>query len=102
VSERPPGEWDILSRRQVVGSLGAGVGAELVNLVAIPALAQSSALNSAHTTAQPMQDPVRKYPKPPFKKQSQPWPGLASKMDPKPAMARQATKAAGVWRAARR
>ena len=31
-----------------------------------------------------MQDPVSKYPKPPFKRQSQPWPGLASKMEPKP------------------
>jgi NAD(P)-dependent dehydrogenase (short-subunit alcohol dehydrogenase family) len=29
-------------------------------------------------------DPTTKYPKPPFKKQSQPWPGLASKMDPRP------------------
>jgi NAD(P)-dependent dehydrogenase (short-subunit alcohol dehydrogenase family) len=29
-------------------------------------------------------DPASKYPKPPFKKQSQPWPGLASKMDPRP------------------
>jgi len=31
-----------------------------------------------------MQDPTTKYPQPPFKKQSQPWPGLASEMDPKP------------------
>ena len=31
-----------------------------------------------------MQDPVSKYPKPPFKRQSQPCRGLASKMDPKP------------------
>ena len=31
-----------------------------------------------------MQDPTTKYPKPPFKRQSQPWPGLASKMDPRP------------------
>ena len=31
-----------------------------------------------------LEDPVRKYPKPPFKKQSQPWPGLASTMDPPP------------------
>jgi NAD(P)-dependent dehydrogenase (short-subunit alcohol dehydrogenase family) len=29
-------------------------------------------------------DPRAKYPKPPFKKQSQPWPGLAGKMDPPP------------------
>ncbi|WP_407114057.1 SDR family oxidoreductase [Bradyrhizobium sp. LMG 9283] len=29
-------------------------------------------------------DPVGRYPKPPFKKQSQPWPGLAGKMEPRP------------------
>ena len=29
-------------------------------------------------------DPTSKYPKPPFKKQSQPWPGLAAKMQPPP------------------
>jgi NAD(P)-dependent dehydrogenase (short-subunit alcohol dehydrogenase family) len=31
-----------------------------------------------------MQDPRSKYPKPPFRKQTQPWPGLAREMDPKP------------------
>ena len=31
-----------------------------------------------------LQNPTDKYPKPPFKKQSQPWPGLASKMEPRP------------------
>ncbi|MBR0995315.1 SDR family oxidoreductase [Bradyrhizobium japonicum] len=29
-------------------------------------------------------DPVSRYPKPPFKKQSQPWPGLAGQMEPRP------------------
>jgi NAD(P)-dependent dehydrogenase (short-subunit alcohol dehydrogenase family) len=29
-------------------------------------------------------NPVDKYPKPPFAKQQQPWPGLAGKMNPKP------------------
>lgn len=29
-------------------------------------------------------DPLTRYPKPPFKKQSQPWPGLAGKMEPVP------------------
>ncbi|WP_439357698.1 SDR family oxidoreductase [Bradyrhizobium sp. DASA03007] len=29
-------------------------------------------------------NPVSRYPKPPFKKQAQPWPGLASKMEPRP------------------
>ncbi|MCD0467191.1 SDR family oxidoreductase [Flavobacterium sp. ENC] len=30
------------------------------------------------------EDPSTKYPRPPFKEQSQPWPGLVSKMDPRP------------------
>jgi NAD(P)-dependent dehydrogenase (short-subunit alcohol dehydrogenase family) len=34
--------------------------------------------------AQDLQNPTEKYPKSPYKKQSQPWPGLASKMDPPP------------------
>src|SRR4030088_2858607 len=33
---------------------------------------------------QALQNPTDKYPKPPYKKQSQPWPGLASKMEPRP------------------
>ena len=35
-------------------------------------------------SAHPLSDPTTKFPKPPYKKQSQPWPGLASKMDPRP------------------
>src|SRR5580692_7144887 len=31
-----------------------------------------------------LEDPVTKHPKPPFKEQTQPWPGLAGKMTPKP------------------
>jgi NAD(P)-dependent dehydrogenase (short-subunit alcohol dehydrogenase family) len=31
-----------------------------------------------------LDNPVGKYPKPPFKPQSQPWPGLAGKMEPRP------------------
>jgi hypothetical protein len=34
--------------------------------------------------AQELQDPTSKYPKPPYNKQSQPWPGLPCKMDPPP------------------
>ncbi|HEV7775772.1 MAG TPA: SDR family oxidoreductase [Luteibacter sp.] len=33
---------------------------------------------------QPVKDPRGGFPKPPFKGQSQPWPGLASKMTPRP------------------
>src|ERR1035441_10974778 len=31
-----------------------------------------------------VEDPRTKYPAPPFDEQNQPWPGLASKMDPRP------------------
>jgi NAD(P)-dependent dehydrogenase (short-subunit alcohol dehydrogenase family) len=31
-----------------------------------------------------LSNPADKYPRPPFKKQSQPWPGLSGKMDPPP------------------
>ncbi|MBL6453682.1 SDR family oxidoreductase [Belnapia sp. T6] len=64
-----------LSRRQAVGSTGLGLAAA----AAAPGLGQA-----ATSTGQPLADPRAKYPKPPFAKQSQPWPGLASKMDPRP------------------
>jgi NAD(P)-dependent dehydrogenase (short-subunit alcohol dehydrogenase family) len=35
-------------------------------------------------SAEPLTDPTTKFPKPPFNRQSQPWPGLASQMDPRP------------------
>jgi len=66
-----------MSRRQAV----AGLGTTLAAAVAAPAL---GAVNYQTMTMQALEDPRGKYPKPPFKEQSQPWPGLASKMDPRP------------------
>ena len=42
-----------------------------------------------------LQDPKTKYPKPPFKEQSQPWPGLVSKMEPRPDHGEQSYKGSG-------
>jgi NAD(P)-dependent dehydrogenase (short-subunit alcohol dehydrogenase family) len=39
---------------------------------------------TASAASEPLVDPLTKYPRPPFKRQSQPWPGLASEMDPRP------------------
>ena len=67
-----------LSRRQLVGGVGG---------LAIAATGSAAAPRSAaaqEPAAPPLTDPIGKYPKPPFKKQSQPWPGLASRMEPKP------------------
>ncbi|OJU11814.1 MAG: NAD(P)-dependent oxidoreductase [Caulobacterales bacterium 68-7] len=36
------------------------------------------------STAAPLEDPRAKYPRPPFARQSQPWPGLARDMTPRP------------------
>jgi NAD(P)-dependent dehydrogenase (short-subunit alcohol dehydrogenase family) len=43
------------------------------------------AASARRPTAQPgLEDPAGKYPRPPYKRQSQPWPGLACQMEPKP------------------
>ena len=42
-----------------------------------------------------LQDPTTKYPKPPFPHQQQPWPGLASKMQPRPDHGEQSYKGSG-------
>jgi NAD(P)-dependent dehydrogenase (short-subunit alcohol dehydrogenase family) len=62
---------------QSIGTGSAGVAEEYV----APALATDERPVSAAT---PLADPTTKFPKPPYKKQSQPWPGLAGAMDPRP------------------
>ena len=42
-----------------------------------------------------MEDPREKYPKPPFKSQEQPWPGLARDMDPRPDHGEKSYKGSG-------
>lgn len=42
-----------------------------------------------------LEDPTTKYPKPPFKSQSQPWPGLAGKMEPTPDHGEKSYKGSG-------
>ncbi|GJD96231.1 SDR family oxidoreductase [Methylobacterium iners] len=66
-----------LSRRQLVGAAGGGLAMAAVT----PASAQGQAPSG---NAQPLVDPTTNYPKPPFERQSQPWPGLSRDMKPKP------------------
>jgi NAD(P)-dependent dehydrogenase (short-subunit alcohol dehydrogenase family) len=72
-----------MTRRHMVGAAGIGLAASVA-----PALAQgtgSGTTGVGTASAVPgLQDPTTKYPKPPFNKQQQPWPGLAGKMDPPP------------------
>lgn len=67
-----------LSRRAVLGGLGASLAAAAV------APLESVASPATAAAGLPLVNPVTKYPKPPFKGQEQPFPGLASQMDPRP------------------
>ena len=76
----PLNEENKMSRRKAIGGLGLGVAA----MAASPVFSATGATAGGAGAAQGLEDPTTKYPKPPFKEQSQPWPGLASQMDPKP------------------
>src|SRR5579862_1527879 len=69
-----------MSRRDVVNRLGVGIASAALG-TAVP---RAEAKATDGSTAAPFVDPTSKYPKPPYPGQSQPWPGLASKMDPRP------------------
>ena len=71
-------ERNALSRRRVVGGVGLGMAAAAASG---PSLAQNTGEPNSEVE---MEDPRSKFPKPPFRKQPQPWPGLARDMDPKP------------------
>jgi len=62
-----------ISRRGIVGSAALGLAAAACG----PAAAQAPG-------GVAKSDPTTKHPKPPFKSQTQPWPGLAGRMEPRP------------------
>jgi len=78
-----------MSRRQVV----AGLGTTLAAVAVSPVL--GAPVNSNSMKAEQLTDPTTKYPKPPFDGQSQPWPGLASKMNPVPDHGEKSYKGSG-------
>jgi NAD(P)-dependent dehydrogenase (short-subunit alcohol dehydrogenase family) len=68
-----------ISRRKVLTGLGASLA-----LAAISPMSSIAQTNKDNRPSKGLEDPTKKYPKPPFKGQQQPWPGLAGKMDPRP------------------
>lgn len=68
-----------ITRRKMISRLGATGMAVLGGSTGFAAQGRNEPM-----TTHKLEDPKNKYPKPPFKEQSQPWPGLASKMDPRP------------------
>jgi len=67
-----------------VSGLAVGVGAAAVTHYGCASAASGGHKTSSGAAAIPLQDPATKYPAPPFPEQSQPWPGLASRMTPRP------------------
>src|SRR5437868_11653186 len=84
-------EKNTINRRKAITGLGVGLTA----VMASPVFAGEG--NKDHKSAPPagLEDPTTKYPKPPFKSQSQPWPGLASQMDPRPDHGEKSYKGSG-------
>lgn len=80
-----------LTRRKALGGIGAGLATFIVS----PVLAQNGSDDGGAGFPPGLEDPRNKYPKPPFKEQSQPWPGLASKMDPRPDHGEKSYKGSG-------
>lgn len=78
---------DSISRRRMVGAAGAALAAG--------SIAPARAKGNLEMPTQELVDPTGKYPKPPYKKQSQPWPGLASQMDPRPDHGEESYKGSG-------
>jgi NAD(P)-dependent dehydrogenase (short-subunit alcohol dehydrogenase family) len=71
------------SRRRVVGGISTGLAAAFGG----PAFAQANAAPgaAAGTASEPASvNAVTEYPRPPFAKQQQEWPGLAMRMQPRP------------------
>lgn len=79
-------EKNAISRRKVIAGLATVIAAPAFGAPGVP---------SATGNAAGLEDPTTKYPKPPFKSQSQPWPGLASKMEPRPDHGEQSYKGSG-------
>jgi len=77
----------MITRRQAL----AGIGSTLAAL-SLPDVVVAAGQVSSNAGPE---DPLGKYPKPPFREQSQPWPGLASKMDPVPDHGEKSYKGSG-------
>ncbi len=88
-ARRPMDEIDT-SRRAFVAAAGAALAAGATATAATPALAQER-----HAPGAPTAPSAAEYPTPPFPEQSQPWPGLASRMEPRPDHGEQSYRGSG-------
>jgi NAD(P)-dependent dehydrogenase (short-subunit alcohol dehydrogenase family) len=83
-----------MDRRKAIKGLGAGIA-----ILSAPSVFATPTGNEAEALAMmvppELEDPRGKYPKPPFKSQQQEWPGLCSKMEPRPDHGEKSYKGSG-------
>ena len=81
-----------IARREVIKGLGAGLA-----MLSVSPVVASLNINKkeAYPGTPDLSNPKDKYPKPPFKSQYQEWPGLCSKMDPRPDHGEKSYKGSG-------
>jgi NAD(P)-dependent dehydrogenase (short-subunit alcohol dehydrogenase family) len=83
-----------MSRRKLIKRLGAGLAFLSMPSIFASSSSKTSQYESSFVFAG-LEDPRSKYPKPPFKSQSQAWPGLAGKMEPRPDHGEKSYKGSG-------
>jgi NAD(P)-dependent dehydrogenase (short-subunit alcohol dehydrogenase family) len=69
-----------ITRRNAIGKIATTIAIAAV----APGVFAQSKQNPKNSIGPDLTDPTTKYPRPPFKRQSQPFPGLVSKMTPVP------------------
>lgn len=79
-----------MSRRSALTGMGAVFATSAIQ----PTMANVLSRNEFYSSNE-LEDPTTKYPRPPFNEQSQPWPGLVSKMDPRPDHGEKSYKGSG-------
>lgn len=79
-----------MSRRKALGSMGAVLATAAISPVVAKGLESPD-----YDSSVPLEDPTTKYVRPPFKEQTQAWPGLAGKMEPKPDHGEKSYKGSG-------
>lgn len=80
-----------ISRRKAITGLAVG----MTTITASQVFGNSNTNQITDDQVQELVDPRTKFPAPPFKEQSQQWPGLASKMDPLPDHGERSYKGSG-------
>lgn len=71
-----------MSRRKAIGGMGVTLASVALSQGLADPVPNAEKSNPAATPM--LENPITKYPNPPFEGQLQPWPGLASRMNPRP------------------